>query len=234
MSAAQPTWHVATLPLLAYRRTGEHNPRRTLHTKRAPGKHACGAAGAVRAAGRTPAARRRSRGTPSPPTSRRPAPLQPPPSAPHAPPIEPARSRRRRRRCRCRRPSARRQSRQSCQSRHPRPAHERHSGVTRNSPLDSRSDRSSHRGRPSADLARGARDVAGELGWRRARLRRGGRGRGRLSSLREHRQKRARGAGEAERGIRVAVRMRARRAGGRVRRARARRPGAREARVVDP
>ena len=40
-----------------------------------------------------------------------------------------------------------------------------------------------------ADLARAARDVAGKLGWRRARLRRGARGRARLSSQRERRQK---------------------------------------------
>ena len=57
-----------------------------------------------------------------------------------------------------------------------------------------------------ADLARAARDVAGEVGWRRARLRRGGRGRGRLSSLRERCQKRAGGAGEAGRGSREGVR----------------------------
>ena len=56
-----------------------------------------------------------------------------------------------------------------------------------------------------ADLARGARDVDDELRWRRARLRRGVRGPGRLSRQRERRQKRARGAGEAGRGTHEGV-----------------------------
>ena len=76
-------------------------------------------------------------------------------------------------------------------------------GDRKNSPPEAADHRSAAAGGLQADLARAARDVAGEVGWRRARLRRGGGGRGRLSSLRERRQKRARGAGEARRGTRA-------------------------------
>ena len=101
-------------------------------------------------------------------------------------------------------------------------------------PSTARSDRSRHRGRPSADLARAARAVAGELRWRRARLRRGVRGPGRLSPQRQRRQKCACEAGEAGRAARAGVRSSAWRVGGRVSRARAGRPAASEARLVDP
>ena len=89
-------------------------------------------------------------------------------------------------------------------------------------------------GRLQADLARGARDVDGELRWRRARLRRGVRGPGRLSPQRQRRQKCAREAGEAGRAARAGVRSSAWRVGGRMPRARGGRPAASEARLVDP
>ena len=85
-----------------------------------------------------------------------------------------------------------------------------------------------------AKVARAARDIAGELGWRRARLRHGVRSPGRLSPQRQRRQKCARGAGEASRGTREGVRLSAWRVGGRLPCARAGRPAASEARVVDP
>jgi len=146
-----------------------------------------------------------------------------------------ARRGRRRRRRRPPRPAARRRAAsRRCRSRWaPRGPPGAPSG-TRKNPSEAADRRSATAGGVRAEVARAAHDVAGELGWRRKRLRRGGTGLGRLSSLREHRQKRARGAGEADRGTRAGVRGRSWRAGGRVRRARAGRPGAREAQVVDP
>ena len=104
----------------------------------------------------------------------------------------------------------------------------------RKQPSEAADHRSAAVGGLQAKVARAARDIAGELGWRRARLRHGVRSPGRLSPQRQRRQKCARGAGEASRGTREGVRLSAWRVGGRLPCARAGRPAASEARVVDP